>query len=622
MYAQFFTQSDSVLYPPHQYSQRIDDFRKCKQLNYAVFSSNSQEILVLTSSDETIIKYGDPQKIKKESDGYEHNLLTDIAPPGLLTTPVYINLTMLPCSQGFQLIGRPPKCDCVPALVINNMFCNFTNGIGYIYRNGTKWVDTTKERSILIQKRCPFDYCLTHLTGVDFSYPDTQCAMNHAGILCGGCRKRFSLALGTNMCLSCSGNAYLGLLLLFAVAGILLVVFIKILNMTVSQGTINGLVFYANVIWAYQNVFFPKNISNTWFSLMRVFIAWLNLDFGIEICFVEGLTGYVKTWLQFAFPLYIWGIAGAMVILAHYSRIMTKLFGNNCVQVLATLFLLSYAKLFRTIITVMAPAVIEVYAQSSDRRSGSIILWAFDGNLSYGGNPHGFLFVVALLTLMLLWLPYTMVLLLYHLLMKKSSLKCFRCLIKLVPLIETYFGPLKIAHYYWVGVLLLVRGILLVIFTLTYTTTPTASLLGLVIVLSLLLVFLAYTGKMYKNKLLSLLELSFLFNLQVLGVSVLFIDVELSNASKEVAVNISVSIAFIQFLGIISFHVYQLIHKVVKHHCCPVKNDKSETTDSVPAPNRYHLMEGESVNDLVKHDLIGLQYLEDYAENADSRKKN
>ena len=31
-------------------------------------------------------------------------------------------------------------------------------------------------------------------------------------------------------------------------------------------------------------------------------------------------------------------------------------------------------------------------------------------------------------------------------------------------------------------------------------------------------------------------------------------------------------------------------------------------------------MEYESVNDLVKHDLIGLQYLEDYAENADSRK--
>ena len=77
MYAQFFTQGDSMLYPPHQYSQRIDDFRKCKQLNYTIFY-NSQEIFVLTSSDETIIKYGDQEKIETESDGYEHNVLTDI----------------------------------------------------------------------------------------------------------------------------------------------------------------------------------------------------------------------------------------------------------------------------------------------------------------------------------------------------------------------------------------------------------------------------------------------------------------------------------------------------------------------------------------------------------------
>ena len=622
VYAQFLNQSDSKLYPLHQYTQRIDNFRKCKQLNYTVYSSKSQEVLVLTSSNGKVLTYGDKLKIESDTRFYEKQLLYNIAPRSALYTPVYINLTILPCPQGFQLIGSPPKCDCIPALIENDMFCKFTNGIGYIYRSGTKWVGILNENSITMQKRCPFDYCFTHLTGVDLRYPDTQCAMNHAGILCGACKKGFSLALGTNICLSCSGNKNLGLLLFFVLAGVLLVVFIKILNMTISQGTINGLVFYANVAWAYQNIFFPKNISNTWFSLMRVFIAWLNLDFGIKTCFVDGLTGYVKIWLQFAFPLYIWGIAGAMVILAHYSKKMTKLFGNNCVQVLATLFLLSYAKLFRTIITVMAPAVIEVYPQSSDRRSGSIIVWAFDGNLSYCGNPHGFLFVVALLTLMLLWLPYTMVLLLHRLLMKKSSLKCFRCLIKLVPLIETYFGPLKIAHYYWVGVLLLVRGIIWVIFTLTYTTTPTASLLCLVMVLSLLLVFLAYTGRMYKNKLLSLLELSFLLNLQVLGVSVLFIDVELSNASKEVAVNISVSIAFIQFLGIISFHVYQLIHKAVKHHCCPVKNENSETTESVPASDRYHLMEGESVNDLVKRELIGLQYLEDYAENSDSHKKN
>ena len=86
-----------------------------------------------------------------------------------------------------------------PATPLHGMFCNFTKGIGYVYRNDTTWVDAINENSVILQRRCPFDYCLTQLIGVDLRYPDTQCAMNHAGTLCGGCKKGFSLALGTNI---------------------------------------------------------------------------------------------------------------------------------------------------------------------------------------------------------------------------------------------------------------------------------------------------------------------------------------------------------------------------------------------------------------------------------------
>ena len=621
VYAQFLSQSSSELYPPHQYSQRIDNFKKCTRLSYTVYSSNSQEILVLTSTDETVLKYGDQNRIEFECSRYEKDrLLMDIVPPHLLTTPVYINLTLLPCPKGFYFTGSPPGCNCSLALTTNNIFCKVTDGIGYVYRNGTVWVGTLDENGILIQRRCPFEYCLPHLAGVDLRYPVTQCAMNHAGTLCGGCRKGFSLALGTNMCLSCTKNKNLGLFVFFILAGLLLVVFIKVLNMTVSQGTINGLVFYANVVWAFQDVFFPNVTTNRWFSVMKTFIAWINLDFGIQTCFIQGLTGYAKTWLQFVFPLYIWSIAGAMVISAHYSKKMTKLFGDNCVQVLATLFLLSYAKLFRTIIIVMIPAVLEIYSQNSEEQIGVSVVWAFDGNLSYGGNPHGFLLVVALIILILLWLPYTVFLLFFWLIMKGSSHKCFKWITRIVPLIETYFGPLKIAHYYWVGLLLLVRGVLLIMLTLTYTTLPSASLLGLVITLTLLLVFLAYTGRVYKNRFLSLLECSFFVNIHVLGISVIFIKLEVNNFSQEVAVIISMTVAFIQFLGIICYHLYQIFSKVIKTKMCHFQVKRRHETEEVVTDN-YQLMTNESINDLVKRDLVGLQCLEDYAENADLRKK-
>ena len=351
--------------------------------------------------------------------------------------------------------------------------------------------------------------------------------------------------------------------------------------------------------------------------LMKAFIAWLNLDFGIETCFVLGLTGYAKTWLQFFFPLYIWSIAGLMILLAHNSKAMTKIFGKNCVQVLTTLFFLSYAKLLRTTITIMVPAVLYVYPPESEEWNEFHLVWAFDGNLSYYGNPHGFLFVAALLTLIGLWLPYTAFLLFFKMIMNGSSHKYLRWMNRIVPVFEAYFGPLKIANYYWVRLLLLVQGTLLIILTLTYTSTPSASLLSLVIMITVLLAFLAYTGRVYKNKLPTALECSFLVNLQVLGVSTLFIDLEIGYANKDIAVVVSLTIAFIQFIGIVCFHVYQTLIKKIISKCYHAQHD--ETNLITETDSQYTLMERESTNDLVKRDLAHLQYLEDYAENAHSK---
>ena len=91
--------------------------------------------------------------------------------------------------------------------------------------------------------------------------------------------------------------------------------FIKVTDFTVTVGLINGLILYANLIKANDYMFLiggPKTLNN----IMQVIIAWLNLDLGIETCFFGGLDSYWKTWLQFVFPIYIWTIAIAMILLA------------------------------------------------------------------------------------------------------------------------------------------------------------------------------------------------------------------------------------------------------------------------------------------------------------------
>ena len=192
---------------------------------------------------------------------------------------------------------------------------------------------------------------------VDLEDPDEQCAFNRSGILCGACQHNHSHVFGTSACRECSSMWALLWVPVIALTGIALVVLLIVLNLTVSVGTINGLIFYANVVRANHATFFPPNTTN---SFLSWFIVWINLDLGIEACFYNGLDAYVKTWLQFVFPLYIWFLVITIIVLSHYFTLAARLSGRNAVPVLATLFLLSYVKLLRIIITVFQSTELEI----------------------------------------------------------------------------------------------------------------------------------------------------------------------------------------------------------------------------------------------------------------------
>lgn len=182
----------------------------------------------------------------------------------------------------------------------------------------------------------------------------------------------------------------------------------------------------------------------------------------------------------------------------------------------------------------------------------------------------------------------------------------------IIPFFETYFGPFKPRQYYWVGLLLLVRGVLLLVLTLTYTDTPSASLLALVIVITLLLVMLAFTGQVYKSPFLSALESSFLVNLQVLGASTLF--VELTGTSKDTVVCVSIGVVLVQFVGIILFHVLQILKKKYKKRLSFKQLNKAEE------PVRYPMTSSvaqETENVFIIRNMSNQPFLEDYAENVD-----
>ena len=144
---------------------------------------------------------------------------------------------------------------------------------------------TTK--AVIIHGYCPFDYCQSGEMNIKLENPDSQCAFNRINILCGGCQKGLSIALGSPQCLPCS-NTYLTPLIAFCNGWFHTCFLLTFLNLTVSQGTTNGLIFYANRVKANEAVFFPPGDTN----ILTVFISWINLDLGIGTCFVDGLNAY------------------------------------------------------------------------------------------------------------------------------------------------------------------------------------------------------------------------------------------------------------------------------------------------------------------------------------------
>ena len=118
-----------------------------------------------------------------------------------------------------------------------------------------KGTDHNTCQGVVIHPQCPYDYCILMNIDITVNSTDEQCAFNRTGALCGKCQDGLSLILGSSKCLPCS-SLYLLLLIVFALAGLALVIFLIVCNLTVSEGMINGIVYYANIVHINRSIFF------------------------------------------------------------------------------------------------------------------------------------------------------------------------------------------------------------------------------------------------------------------------------------------------------------------------------------------------------------------------------
>ena len=471
------------------------------------------------------------------------------------TVYLTINITFESCPIGFESSNFTGECICDHRLWQHTNSCKIdrqaifrntssTFWLGISYNNGTP-------EGFIHHPFCPLDYCISESKYINLKNPDEQCSFKHSGLLCGKCREGFSLVLGSSQCKECSNN-YLALLIPFAVAGVLLVILLFLLNLIVAAGTLHGLIFYANIVAANYYIFLPQSSNHP----TTIFIAWLNLDLGIQSCFYNGMDAYAKTWLDLVFPVYIWVIVGFLVYISGHSVAMTKILGSSPVPVLATFFLLSYAKVLRTIISALSLTVLH-YPHKN------VLVWIHDANVSLAKYIP--LALVAMFFLLFLFLPYTLLLLLGLWLQTKSHL-CFVSWVrnpKLKAILDTYHAPYKPKHQYWTGMLLLVRCALFLVFAFNISGNDSVNLLVISSTILGIFIWFALSGMVYKCWWLNALELSFILNLGILTVATY--HVKQSGGSQAAVAYTSVGIAFLTFVGIVTYHIYIQIKSKVQY---------------------------------------------------------
>ena len=365
---------------------------------------------------------------------------------GLSEMPEMFYVQIKPCPVGFTLQSDKKSCYCDPLLINSDILsitsCNLDDET--ILRPANSWIiaDTNNNSYIYkVSPQCPFDYCLPHSSNLNLTNPDSQCQFKRSGVLCGECQQGLSAVFGSSQCKHCS-NLYLFMIIPIAIAGIVLVVMLFTFNLTVTNGIINTLIFYVNIISInYSQFCFDSNSPDC------IILSLLNLDLGIETCFYDGMDAYAKMWLQLAFPSYLMLIAFTLIAGSRYSSKLQRLTANRVLKVLATIFLLSYTKVLLSVCQVLFFFSSATHLPSEH----TTLLWSVSTSVMPFRAKFCILYGVCLILFIIL-LIFNTILLFPRTTSHWSFINYFK------PLLDAYFGPYKERYRFWAGLQLLIRS--------------------------------------------------------------------------------------------------------------------------------------------------------------------
>ena len=478
---------------------------------------------------------------------------------------------ILPCPIGFTLNNDTKSCDCTPLLnkVSPGTRCDIESLLierpRFATNSWSGYYTYDNDTSFSIALQCPIGYCnhtqtpfcsigstvnlsMGYNTSLNCSEHATPLCLNdRTGPICGQCIDGYSVTVGSTKCKPCS-NWWLFTLIGYAVAGPLLIFFLYALKLTLATGTLNGIIFYAQLtnvgvmdllIVSSQD---QHKVAGFFANIALVFISIINLRIGgVSICLYSGMGDLMKAGLNLVFPLYLLTIVVVVIVLSQYSLKISDRIAESSVQVLVTVIHLSFSKLLFALIDVFTSATVQTEAKN-------YTVWFFDGSVEYGKGSHLLLMIITLVIVTALLLPY-MLILLFAKPLRRTRLNWY-----LRPFVEAIHAPYKEGKEYF----LVFQLVFVIVLFLLYSQFRSSNIHYLYIFDNqfgaVYLIAHAYI-KPYKSNAINVLDCWILLNLVfICGVSWYFLDTY-DWLALQLTVTCAVLLILLTLIAIIVTHI-------------------------------------------------------------------
>ena len=313
------------------------------------------------------------------------------------------------CSHVLHHFGYQPVCKISsdgynPLITITLPVTTLSHWIGIINNQNITSFGVSTDCSLYCNFNSRYDtYIINDNNNTIFITPSNKssdkeslCLKNRAGALCSQCAPGYSVVFGTSDCIRCS-NWWLLSIIVYGIAGPLLVYLLYAFKLTLTAGKINGIIFYAQVmsiarvmqLYTRKDIGFLSLKSYTIFVQGLISLINLTINFNLPLCLYDGMTELWKSGIGLMFPVYLLTIVIGLIIISRYSVRLSNRIADSSVQVLVTVVHLSFTTLLSSTLDVFTPAYI--YTNTSDV---PLKVWQNDGTVEYGKGGHLILMIV------------------------------------------------------------------------------------------------------------------------------------------------------------------------------------------------------------------------------------